>query len=251
MRLATIQMAPKWKDYRSNLETILKMAVEAATQGAKIIVFPELATSGYSFMSYQEALPFAETLQEPGKGVSSPTLVMLRQVARRYQVHIACGLVEKGETDQIYNSQVLVCPDGSWESYRKISRWGSDWLWCSAGESNPPVRKITIDDQSLRVGLLVCRDIRNRGEESDAHFYEKGDADLILLSSNWGAGGFPAVRWMEFVRDLKIPLLISNRYGKEENNDFGHGGVALIKEDLTVQCRGLEWSKDCIVYVDL
>jgi hypothetical protein len=53
---------------------------------------------------------------------------------------------------------------------------------------------------------------------------------------------------MNFVEENNTTLVVSNRYGIEANNDFGAGGIGIISPDGTVQCKGLVWGQDCIVY---
>jgi len=173
-------------------------------------------------------------------------------LAHRYDMHIAWGLVERDNgTKNLYNSQVLMCPDGSFESYRKICRFSTDFLWASEGRANPPIRKIKVNGKTYKVGLLICRDIRDKKDDNWKSFYEKGESDICLLSSSWGKGAFPANAWMDFVKDNETTLCISNRYGIETPHDFGDGGVAIIHPDGKVDCEGLIWGKDCIVYSDV
>ena len=256
MKVAAIQFSPKYGDCPGNLRRLAALTVQAAKAGAKLIVLPELAISGYSMMSRQAAEPFAEVLAEfkPSPAVSMTTSMQaFYSIARTYGTHIAWGLVEKDYgTGNLYNSQVLMCPDGSFESYRKINFFGNDYLWATEGRGNPPVMRI-LDGPArvLKVGLLICRDVRDKKDEDWKSFYEPGDADIVCLSANWGDGGFPATAWMQFVKENKTTLIVANRYGREIPNDFGEGGVCVILPDGTVHCEGLVWEQDCIVYAEV
>jgi len=180
------------------------------------------------------------------------TMRVMRKLAEGFGVHLVWGMVEEDPgTKLLHNTQVLLSPDGYFTSYRKINRWGNDFLWAAPGQTNPPVSRLKIGGQEVKVGLLVCRDIRDKKDDKWNDFYEKGDADIVCLSANWGNGGFPAVAWMDFVEDNGASLIISNRYGKETCNDFGEGGICLIGTDGLVQTEGLRWDRDCIVVGDL
>ncbi len=253
MRLATIQFCPVFKDVTGNLRRLATLVMEAAEHGAKLVVLPELTTTGYSLMSSAEAEPLAEVVTEykPGGGGLS-SMQVFGALASKYGIHIAWGLIEKDYgTGRLYNAQVLICPDGSFEAFRKINPWGNDYLWCSEGRANPPVRKVAVDDETFKVGLLICRDIRDKKDDTWKSFYEKGDADLVCLSANWGRGGFPAVAWIDFAKENNTTLIVSNRYGLELNNDFGLGGVCVIEPEGKVHCVGLLWGQDCIVYAEV
>lgn len=252
MRVAAVQFKPKLKDPRTNLQRMVELATQAAEKGARLVVFPELAVSGYSFMSKQDAEGFAETLQNPGQGARSPSLVIMRALARKLDIHLIWGVLERSVgTDNLFNSQVLMCPDGEFETYSKINLFANDFLYVTSGKRNPPIRNIVVDGSPYKVGLLICRDIRDRATDNGPSFYEPGDADIVCLSSSWGDGGFPATSWIEFAKTNRTNLLVSNRYGQELNNNFGEGGICLIRPTGAVDCAGLEWSKDCIVFGDV
>jgi predicted amidohydrolase len=251
VKVATIQFCPVYKDIKGNLRKLAVLATQAAKEGAKLIVLPELATTGYSMMSAAEAADLCEVLTEwkPGSAYELSSMAVFSAISAKYGVHVVWGVAEKDYgSGRLYNSQVLICPDGSFESYRKVNPFGNDYLWASEGRSNPPVRTISVDGETYKVGLLICRDVRDKKDETWKSFYEKGDADIVCLSANWGNGGFPATAWMEFVHDNEMTLVVSNRYGKEVPNDFGEGGICIVYSDGKVQCEGLVWSQDCIVY---
>lgn len=267
MKAAAIQLAPEFKQPKKNLQRAGRLIIEAARNGAKLIVLPELLTTGYSFMSTEEAEPFAENLAIIGAQETEP-LVLARNgqsmgfmymLAAKLGVKLVWGLVEKDPgSGKLYNSQVFMEVDDAkgidgmyFESYRKVNLWGNDFIWASEGQSNPPVVRTTIDGEEWKVGLLICRDVRDKKNSEWKSFYEPGDADVVAFSANWGDGGFPATSWMDFVQDNKTTLIVSNRYGKETCNNFGEGGVCVIEKSGKVHCKGIVWSQDCIVYAEI
>lgn len=252
VKVAAVQFAPVYKDKTGNLRKMAALVKQAAEGGAKLIVLPELATTGYSFMSADEAREQAEFIHP-----DILTTKSMRVLAEKFDVHLVWGMVEKdGGTGDLYNSQVYVAPDGTWESMRKINRWGNDFIWAKAGRANPPVINVTFEVEGetveKKLGLLICRDVRDKKDDKKwTSFYEKGDADIVAFSANWGDGGFPATTWMEFVENNEATLIVANRYGKEASNDFGEGGVCIICPPDDVRCDGLVWNADCIVYAEV
>lgn len=217
-----------------------KLLQEAASKGAELIVFPELATSGYSFMSEKDVRPHAEVLDGSG-----PIVQHFQGLSKLYDVAIVWGMpgiTQKGLT----NSQVMVTPEGDLRSYDKVNPWGNDFIWATPGEASPPV----VTWRGKKIGLLICRDVRDKSSEIES-FYEPGDADIVAFSSNFGDGGFPALAWMSFVKSNRVWLVVSNRYGKESCNNFGEGGICVISPDSKVHCEGLVWEAPCIVYADV
>ena len=252
MKAAAIQFRPTFKDKPGNLRRLAQLVVDAAKAGAKLVVLPELCTTGYSFMSAEEARPLAESpswLDDPDGLNPETSLYVFYTLARKLGICIVYGLVtvELG-TGKLHNSQVYLDPDGYYEQYAKINRWGNDFLWSESGRSNPPIIKSSL---GVRVGLLICRDVRDKRDDKWSDFYSKGDADVVCLSANWGDGGFPSVSWMEFASDNGCVLVVANRHGQESCNNFGEGGSCVILPDGKVFCEGLEFSRDCIVIADI
>lgn len=259
MLVAAVQMAPKFKDPQENLTAMTILASRAGEAGAKLIVLPELATTGYSFMSYEEARPYAEHIEDwpNGWSRSNPprTLLAMRELASKYNCCIAWGLITisgVNRTNQLHNSQVLMFPDSSIEWVDKLNSWGNDWLWSTPGKKSPPV----VNFEGKKIGLLICRDVRDRSN-AFKDFYEPGDADIVAFSSNFGDGGFPSTSWMDFAKENRCTFVVSNRYGQEGANNFGEGGICVIeppskdREYGRVHCEGLVWNQPCIVYADV
>lgn len=254
MKVAAVQFSPQFKAPEQNIALALDLVSKAAQGGAKLIVLPELCTSGYSFMSTDEARPFAEILtQDPGvlkrmADEKRPNSVgAMREAAMQFGAAIAWGLVEEDPgTGDLYNSQMLVLPTGEWISYRKVNQWANDYLWSVAGTGSPPIRKFMGKD----IGLLVCADVRDKSDSIDS-FYESGDANIVAFSSNWGKGGFPAGKWVKFAKANHCTLVASNRYGQEQNNDFGNGGICIIEPSGKVHCKGLVWDQPCMVFAEV
>jgi len=252
VKVATIQFCPVFRDKIQNLKRLSALVIEAATNGAKLIVLPELSALGYSYMSRLEAEEDSEVLTDftPGQ-TKCTTMSVMWALASKYQVTVVFGLIRKDHgTGKVYNSQVYLEPSGYFEQCDKLSRWGNDFIWATPGHSNPPIIRADHLD-GLRIGMLICRDVRNKKDDNWKNFYSPGEADIIALSTNWGDGGFPAVSWMDFAEENKVNLIVSNRYGQEGPNDFGEGGVCVITKAGEVLCEGLVWSADCIVYADI
>lgn len=255
MKVAAIQFCPTPNDYACNLRRLAQMVVEIAPQ-VDLVVCPELALCQYALSSVEEARRFAERFEEAETPHSGSVMAA---IARKFNTHIVWGFVEEDRNGCLYNSQALVSPDGNRISYAKVNLFGPDNLWCHAGSSNPPIHTATLrDGTTKRIGLLVCRDVRDKSAKIDS-FYEKGEADVVCLSAAWGSGTFPAVAWMDFVKDNDMTLVVSNRYGDEGTRPerFGGGGVCIIKPEGDeahpngVYCDGVLWNQDCVVIAEV
>lgn len=252
MKIALVQFMPTLGDVPGNLSRLAGLVRTAARNGAKLIVCPELALSGYSFLSTEEARRCSERPSDfhPESGNRGTSMGLFHSIAKDHGTHVVWGFIEESATGRLFNSQMLMCPDGTFESYSKINLFSADWIWATPGKSSPPVRRIQVGGESRRVGLLICRDVRDKSDGLKS-FYEPGDADVVCLSTAWGRGAFPATAWMDFAASNKVVLAVANRYGAEVPNDFGFGGVCIIRPDQTVFCEGLIWNQDCIVFGDV
>jgi len=255
MRVAAIQFAPTLLEYSLNIRRLVRLVTKAAQGGAKLAVCPELSTSGYSMMNRTEAATCAEVLGDYPVGGS---LYAMRKVASDFGIAIVWGLVVRDPgCDKLYNAQVYIDPKGYTESYFKINKWGNDALWADSGRANPPV--INCEVTGKRVGLLICRDIRDKKNDDWTNFYSRGDADIVAFSTAWGVGGFPSTTWLDFVESHGMTLVVANRYGDEGDmpNRFGGGGSCIITPECTpdrpsgVHCDGLVFNQDCIVYAEI
>ena len=110
MRIAAVQLAPRFGSPGDNLERALELA--AGTR-ADLYVLPELVTTGYQFLDRAEAAGLAEDL------ASGSTTSRLGAFAAARGVHVVCGLPER-VGDELFNSVVLVGPGGLVGSYRKV-----------------------------------------------------------------------------------------------------------------------------------
>lgn len=239
---AAIQMSPTVGDVKSNIEKATELTLEAARKHARIIVLPELCTSGHTLRSHDEAMLCAQRVN----GVQTQ---IFSKIAKSFNAYIAFGYVER-RGDALFNSQCLVANDGDIvANYAKYNLWGSDFMWATPGVDFPPIVKTKL----CSIGLLVCRDIINHQRQSsddyDAQlrFYRPNSVDVVALSSNWGDGfGFPDVTWMEFVESVKCNLIVSNRHGDDRDMDF-KGASAVIDRRMRVHTNGLVFNDDCVV----
>src|SRR4051812_33710459 len=112
-KIAGVQMDCAFADLPANLAAVRRGLAGAAAQGARLVIFPECALSGYCFRSKEEAWPHAEPL--PG-----PSSEALAEDCRRLGVFAVAGLLERGGGGELFNSCMLVGPQGYLGSYRKI-----------------------------------------------------------------------------------------------------------------------------------
>ncbi|MGH9432897.1 MAG: carbon-nitrogen hydrolase family protein, partial [Terriglobia bacterium] len=112
MKVAAVQMDVTILKKDFNLDVVLENLEAAARAGAKLAVFPECALSGYCFTSKAEALP--ETEPVPG-----PATEKIAAATQRLDCTVVVGMLER-DGDRIYNSAVVVAPQGILGTHRKV-----------------------------------------------------------------------------------------------------------------------------------
>src|SRR5260370_23234934 len=113
-RVAAIQYEPTFGEKEKNVTDLLQFVEEAAQRNARLIVLPEMATTGYCWESRSEIAPYVETI--PG-----PTTDRFQQLAAQYDCYITVSLAEiDPTTDVYYNSLALIGPHGLIATYPNI-----------------------------------------------------------------------------------------------------------------------------------
>lgn len=144
MNVGFFQFDPAFGEVQKNLGAILK-AIEGFS--GNLLVFPELALSGYQFVKRTEAEELAQEVQ------GSPVIKELVEAVQGRNLHVVVGIAER-EDGLLYNSALLVGPEGHLGTYRKTHLFFEETLWFSPGNTGFQVWDIGL----AKVGLLVCFD---------------------------------------------------------------------------------------------
>ena len=174
VRVAVAQTAPELGANERNLNEVVEWLGEAAAQGARLVVFPECALSGYLLDDLDEL----ERCAEP---VPGPAIRRLAEACARRQVYTVVGLLERG-ADAIYNAAVLVGPEGLIALYREAHLPGSGSIVSSRMGTLPfAVHETPVG----RIGMAICYDIRF---PEPTRLLALHGADIVTFPSNWPLG---------------------------------------------------------------
>jgi len=171
VRVACLQMEPIVGEKDCNVKHSLKMISEAADKGAKLLVLPELCNSGYVFTSREEAFSLAEVIPD------GPTTQAWMKIAKERELYIVAGISER-EGDSLYNSAVVVGPNGYIGTFRKVHLWNEENLYFEPGNLGFPVFSTPIG----RIGTFICYD--GWFPESYRLCALQG-ADIVCIPTNW------------------------------------------------------------------
>jgi len=220
-KVASVQIEPTLFEKDINVKEQLVLAEEAASAGAKLIVFPEMSTTGYCFANRAELDPIVEPI--PG-----PTTANFGEVARKFGCYIVIGLAEIDlKTGAYYNSAVLVKPNGKASAYRKVHGASPEARWSKFGDLGFPVFETEIG----KIGILICFDSAFP-ESSRALALQGTDVICLLTNSPWER--CPKGMWMTRAYENGVYLVVANRWGKERGIQFC-GGSCIINVDGSLQ----------------
>lgn len=157
------------------------LSVEAADElfdrGADLVVLPELIVPGY-VVDRERLLDLAEPLD-------GPTVAAWTDLARR-RGWVVGGFCERAG-DAIYNTAVLVGPDGVELHYRKLHLFRTEKLAFTPGDLGLPVVELPFG----KVGLCVCYDLRF---VETVRILALEGAELICVPTAW-MSGFDQQKW--------------------------------------------------------
>ncbi len=148
IKLALGQFQVVQGDTQANLNRMLELTDRAAEEGADLVVFPELAYTGYFLQSHE-----LQKLAEPKDG---PFVQQLCKKAREKRIHIIAGYPEAGAViGKMYNSCIFVDDEGTViENMRKVYAWGQEKLKFREGKRYP-----VVETKLGKIGLQICYDV--------------------------------------------------------------------------------------------
>ena len=163
IRIAAVSMNSPLGQVEQILNEVDGWCRQAADQGAEFVLFPELLVHGHCTPNTWE---LAEAIPD---GSSTRRLCSL---AEQYRLFLSVGLSEK-ENDLVYNTQVLVGPQGYIGKQRKLHLSRDEVLFYKGGIEFP-----VFDVGKCKVGTIICYD--NQFPEPARILALRG-ADVLLM----------------------------------------------------------------------
>jgi predicted amidohydrolase len=163
--VAAVQMDAQVGEADANLERAMDLVEQAASQGAQLVVLPELFSTGYEYTDCNFDLP------EPLDG---PTGSWVVETARRLGVHLVGSLPARVDGGA-YIVAMLAAPDGRRWVYRKnhVAMWEN----CYFERGSEP---LVAETDLGRIGLLICWD----QVFADLARAYQGRVDLLCIPSS-------------------------------------------------------------------
>jgi len=198
MKIGYVQFEPRFGEVERNVELALSLM---ETKQADLWVLPELFSTGYQFTSRGEVRELAEPVPE---GRTTQALIAW---AKRQRCYIAAGLAELA-SERVFNSAVLVGPEGLVLLYRKAHLFYREKEWFSPGDTPFPVAEAG----GVKVGLLICFD--HLFPEAARSLALKG-AQVIAHPANLVLPGLAQLTMRVRALENRVFTVTANRVGEE------------------------------------
>jgi predicted amidohydrolase len=244
-RAAVVQMDVTLGDVKGNLARVLHRLEEAVANGAKLIVFPEAALTGYCFTSLDEALPYAV------ESWDQAIWAFAKRCEELGVIGVLGFLASSGEPSE--ESGQVEC--GNWALLAGAGRPGS----CFYGKCHLPVlgvdRFVTAgehlqvwDTPFGNIAPLICYDIRF---PEAARVLALEGADVIVLPTNWPEGAESSPDFLTRARawENRVYVLAADRVGIERGRRF-IGRSQIVSPSGEVLCEAGP-DEESILYADL
>ncbi|PZQ97661.1 MAG: hypothetical protein DI533_10825 [Cereibacter sphaeroides] len=198
----------------------------AAAKGAKLIVLPELVVSGYGVD--------AARLSDAAEPLDGPTFAQWRDLAKSLDVVIVGGFCERAG-DRLFNSAMLVQPNGSVSLYRKLHPFDAEKNIFTPGDLGLPIVETPLGN----IGICVCYDLRF---VEVARALSLAGADIIAVPTAW-VGGFDrnprdAMGYIGQARGAIVQANLSQAAMVCASQSGGEQGIRFLGSSLIVDSFG-------------
>ena len=220
---AAIQYDCHFMDKEKNLADLTNLVRQAAEQGAKLIVLPEMCATGYYFDSMEQAAEMAEPI------ANGQTVRLLENLAKELDCYLVAGLPES-DGERLYNSAVLIGPEGLIGRHRKMHHYVPDSTWAKTGDEPVKVFNTPIGN----IGIQICMDL---SYPEGPRLSRLMGAQVLCSPMNWNESSIPSDIWLTRAKENGMYVIASNRHGNEKGFDFCGGSGIIDPEGRVVACH--------------
>jgi predicted amidohydrolase len=196
MKISCYQFNIKYKDIQFNLE---KVSSKIPTINSDLIILPELFTTGYYFDKKSDLIKFSEKIPD------GETTQKLIAIAKQFNKFIIGGIAEI-ENENLYNTTVIVGPEGLVGKHRKVHLPKLEKHIFSKGQ-NFDIYNIN----NVKIGIIQCFD--SWFPEASRILMLKG-ANILINPANFGGPYSPNVIKVRPIEN-KVYSVLCNRIGSE------------------------------------
>lgn len=267
-KIAVVQAEPVMFNKKACLQKAINLIEEATGNGAELIVFPELFIPGYPFamnFGFRTGCRSADgrvdwkRYYDNSIPVDGDEIQKLAEIARKKGIYLSMGYSERDAvTGTLYNSNVMISPEGEVLNHRKLKPTGSERVvWGDADKDYFPIMQTPWGP----IGNLICWE--SYMPLARVALYNEGVSIYISPNTNDNA------EWQDTIRHIAIEghcyfincdmIITKASYPKDLKEydalaDLGDipckGGSCVIDPygHLVSDCI---WDEEGIIYADL
>jgi predicted amidohydrolase len=215
VKVACIQMNVSVCSKHENLERALLMAEEAVSKEAKLLVFPEVFSTGFCY----------DRIEEVAEPTSGHTLEALCAFSKEHDCVLAGSIIERRERDVIskenqdpsqFNLGFCIESGKLAGFHRKVQLYGPEKEYFASGNSIAPIK---LQKHRLSIGLIICNELRY---PEVARKLALEGADLFVSVAE--IPDFYSYPWriMSISRAIEnqLPHVACTRVGKDRNSTY-------------------------------
>ncbi|QXD26163.1 nitrilase family protein [Opitutia bacterium ISCC 51] len=149
IKVASVQFNHAPGNKSANLNTIKVFCEQASMEKVEILVFPEMCITGYWHLRDFRRTQLEGLAEAVPEGPSTQALIGL---AKQHRLIVGAGLIEMAPDGKLYNSYVVVEPNGQVHCHRK--------LHCFINKHMSSGDEYTVFEtkQGYKIGVLICYD---------------------------------------------------------------------------------------------
>ncbi len=144
LRIGFLQFEPIFGEIEENLKRAKDFIINTYPL-PEILVLPELALTGYTFLNRKEAMKLS-------RDKNSDIVRKISRICKKYKIAISTGFLEK-EKDKIYNSAFFVTGEGVLNIYRKINLFKDEKDIFERGKDLK-----VFEYNGVKIGQMICLD---------------------------------------------------------------------------------------------
>jgi predicted amidohydrolase len=239
MKVAVAQVAPTLGDLGANLEMVRGFQERAHAEGAELIIFPELAMTGYS-LGHEMAKC---ALRRDGE-IFCELLTLSRKLP------MVVGFVERSPRGRIYNSAALLDGGEIVHLHRKVYL-PTYSVWEEQKHFARGKRLAVFSYRGYRIALFICNDF---WYPSMAYLAACDDAHVfcVIANSSMDGEGTNPHSWDLLLRPPALLygafVLFANRVGEEQGATYWGGSRVIEPLGHPIATAG---SDEEIIYAEL
>lgn len=207
MKVGIAQIDCELGEVATNMRTITAMMERAAGEGCDLVVFPEMADTGYEI----------DVIRRCASAWDAGPYRALSKVARDVGLNVICGLSERVD-DRIYNAAVVIDRTGD-----LVQRYRKTHLFSMIDEDQHLARGdalALVAIEGFKIGLMICYDLRF---PEMARALALDGADVLVVIAAWPRPRIEHWKLLTEARAVENQVFVVavNRVGTDGPTTFG------------------------------